>query len=170
MKWYDCWDEEYFEDTFQKLMGILDRGFVYGNNPLLFEKDFQQEEEGEERASESALRFLTWKPGEVNIKEIVVAWELDGGLDSDEVVEMEGTCNKDPMGVERCAGPGWYAVKDYRNGEIGRKSTCRFRWPQHEEWGPWPVDRHKAECGKCNWVWSYKREMRGLPIPKQSSL
>jgi hypothetical protein len=111
-----------------------------------------------------------WKPGPVHIKEIAISWALGGygGLASDEEVEMEGTCTKHPTMM--CAGPGEYAVKWHRNGEIARESTCRFRWPQHEQQRGWPVDKHKAKCWKCNGVWDCKRYMRGFSVKEEREL
>jgi hypothetical protein len=159
VKWYDCWDDEYFEETFPRLLRILDRGFVRGNNP-----ERQEEKKGYHMCN---LALDAWKPEPVHIREIVISWALEkyGGLTSDEVVEMEGTCTKDP--TRMCTGPCEYAVKFYRTGEIARESTCRFRWPQHEQWGEWPVDKHKAKCWKCNGVWNCKRYMRGLPAKEE---
>jgi hypothetical protein len=137
--WYDVWDGEYFEKTFLRLLRIIDRGFVLGNNPK------RREEEIGCNLTSSTLN--AWKPEPVHIKEIIISWDLEkyGGWASDEIVEMEGTCTKyQPM---MCAGPGEYAVKWYRSGETARESTCRSRWPQHEQrGGEWPVDKHKSKC------------------------
>lgn len=106
-----------------------------------------------------------WQPEPVFIKRLVVSWDLtERGLRSEDLIEVEGQCNKRPT-VE-CAGKRGHYVsgKEGLLGEFSRDSTSRFRGLEIEEPLAKPSSEHEKTCLNCRGrEWDYRRYIRGLP-------
>ena len=143
--------------TFRRLFFVLESGLTFAHDPKGQWKELKI----------NKYRHLVkyWKPVPAYIKKLVVSWDVTKeGLCSEEMVGVNGICQKAP--TAECYGLRYHHVvsEDFLLGEESRESDCRFRPSTREDWGASPPSEHKKKCFKCGCrTFDYQRYARGLP-------
>jgi hypothetical protein len=106
--------------AFRRLFFILESGFTYAHDPVGQKADLKRNKYG--------FMVKDWGPKPAFIRNLVLSWDLtDEGLQSEEMVPMDGHCTKRPT-AERVGSRKHHITSgDERLGEELRESFCRFR-------------------------------------------